>query len=339
MAVDRWFIGGGAEHTPESARRLVHASTGGAEGVGGIHDLKVLPLAVPGQGVRVVVGSALIRSHYIGGETQTYMGTVYEQETVSITPTGSGSGRSDLVVLRVEDPFAAGSTYSPPTGGDIATAPYVHVRVISGVPAGTKRLQDVPGHQNDSAVTLARIDFPASTGTVTAGIIKDLRVIAQPRSKTTIRTYALVTGDGSVQITSTTAYPAGGQTWPVAVEDAWGELEIPEWATRMRIQMTWGGVRIPPGNSWGHTWVQVAPTVHPNNTKTQSTAWDTPGLTQATKYTHVMADDIAVPAGLRGTAQKFYPRANRTGGAANGGMILDSGSSLALTVEFYEEAV
>lgn len=222
MAIDRWFIGGGAEHSPESARRALYASTGGAEGVGGIDDLKVVPLAVPGGGVRILTGSALIRSGYAYGETQTYMGTVYEQETVSVAATGSGAGRSDMVVLRVEDPYAGGSPW--PVPADPATAPYLHIRVISGVPADATRVQDVPGHDTDTAIALARIDIPASTGTIAAGMITDLRRLGQPRRLSTL---AYVPVPAVTDLVSATLVP-----WPASTAV---QVEVPEWATHAYV--------------------------------------------------------------------------------------------------------
>lgn len=242
MAIDRWFIGGGAEHTQESARRLTYATTGGSEGVCGVSDLQVLPLETPGQGVRVVTGSALIRSNYVGGETQTYMGTVYVQEEVPTSPSSSTpGGRSDLVVMRVEDPFAAGSPWPEPAPEDIATAQYIYIRVISGVPAGTTSLQSVPGHENDTAVALARIDFPPSTGTVTSGMIKDLRKVAQPRRADAYIARKVPTGS------SGTANNVIGQ-WQVFPPNlTGGQVVVPEWATWVELQAEWSGVWAGPG--------------------------------------------------------------------------------------------
>src|SRR5699024_11573582 len=82
-------------------------------------------------------------------------------------------------------------------------------------------------------------------------MITSKRVVARPRSEPGLRTYALLAGD-SANLTTTTPHP-GGQTWPVAVEDAWGEVDVPEWATAVRVVMTWVGVRSNGGNVFGHT--------------------------------------------------------------------------------------
>lgn len=177
-----WFIGGGAQHSPEVARLLAYAATNGAEGVVSPGDLKVAPLDVPGASVRVLAGACLVPNRAAGGIAQTYVGRNPSQDVVAIGATGSGAGRSDLVVARVEDPFMAGEPWDDPA--DPITGPYIFTRVISNVPAGTTRLQDVPGHAGESGIALARIDVPANTGAITTGMIKDLRKLAQARSST-----------------------------------------------------------------------------------------------------------------------------------------------------------
>lgn len=317
MAIDRWFFGGGAEHTPESARRALYASTGGAEGVGGINDLRVAPLSTPGQGVRVLVGSALIKSRYVGGETQSYMGTVYTQETVSTTPTGSGQTRADLVVMRVEDPYAAGSTYPEPPLAQRATAPYVHIRVISGVPANTKKLQDVPGYQNSTAITLARINFPASTGTVTAGMITDLRGLAQPRRSEVVYARPRVSADDGAQIYLTALVANGGEYFPGGAGFA-NEftVTIPEWATRMVIDSSWMSVSAtgtPHGRYWmeygdeyrNHTW----PNKQQFEFATQQFGFNFANTADEKMETWGLMDELGVPQKLRGKEVTFVFKA------------------------------
>lgn len=289
MAIDRWFIGGGAEHTPESARRLVYASTGGAEGVGGVNDLKVMPLAVPGAGVRVVVGSALIKSRYVGGETQTYMGTVYEQETVSIAATGSGSARSDLIVLRVEDPFAAGSPW--PTPSPVETAPYVHVRVISGVPAGTTRLQDVPGYANDTALTLARVDLPVSTGTVTTALIVDLRKLAQGRNKEDV--FHVPSGQTTtLDLVATSPVP-----WPA---NTFARVEIPEWATHAYISGDIIGYTVQNASTAGRLYARIDDNGGSLSVQSPGTYYNEQLVTYGGRWTWPVGGKVAIPSTMRG---------------------------------------
>ena len=74
MALDStpWFVGGGAQHSPEVARSLAYASTNGAEGTCGISDLRVQAQSVPNGSVQVIPGAALLLNRYTGGVGQTY---------------------------------------------------------------------------------------------------------------------------------------------------------------------------------------------------------------------------------------------------------------------------
>lgn len=94
---------------------------------------------------------------------------------VAIAATGSAGGRSDLIVAQVEDPNMAGEPWQTPTNP--AVGPYIFTRVIPNVPAGTTSLRPL-GYSGRSAIVLARVDLPASTGTVTASMITDLRELA-----------------------------------------------------------------------------------------------------------------------------------------------------------------
>ncbi|WP_427870537.1 hypothetical protein [Leucobacter luti] len=259
------------------------------------------------------------------------------QRTLATTPTQSTptTGRSDLVVMRVKDPWGENSPWPEPS--DPATYDGFPVEIIEGVDKNVRRLQDVPGHQNDTGIALARIDFKPSTGTVNTAMIVDLRNVARPRRETLMRTLALV-GSDEQAITAQSGYPAGGQTWPVAAETAWGELFIPEWATRMKIVMTWAGVSSL-NNSWGQVWVQVGPTINPHNVKTQAVVWDQQNAAGWARSVIIAADEIPIPAQLRGTTQVFYPRAMRDAASPGGSITkLDYGSAMVLQVEFMEKA-
>lgn len=218
-----WFIGGGAQHSPEVARLLAFAATSGAEGIVTPGDLKVQALAVPGGSVRVAPGAGLIRNRATGGDSQTYVARNPIEDVVAIAATGSGAGRSDLIVAQIEDPFMAGEPWQDPA--DPTVGPYIFTRVIPNVPAGTTRLQDVAGFSGRSAITLARVDIPASTATVTAAMVKDLRTLALPRQWRETATFA---GMASQALTSTAdfvKFPA----------EAAAQVTVPAWATHVQV--------------------------------------------------------------------------------------------------------
>ena len=171
-----WAVGGGAQHSSEVARLVTHIATGGQQGVLGPTDLVVLPLSVPGQGVRAQPGAAVILNKAAGATKDSYVARMPSEDIVTTAANGSGGVRSDLVIARVENPFISGEPWSLPV--DVTVGPYIYTRVIQGVPAGTKTV-DALG-LGYSAIPLARIDFPISTATVTSGMIKDLRTVINP---------------------------------------------------------------------------------------------------------------------------------------------------------------
>lgn len=351
MATSGWAVGGGVPHSPEEARRLTYAATGGAEGVGSATDMRVLPLSVPGQGVRVVRGSCLIRSRYNAAETETYQGTVVSQETIATTPTGSGGRRSDLVVMMVEDPWANGSTWPKPSNP--ANANVFPIRVITGVPANTTRLQDVPGYQNHTAATLARIDFPASTGTVTSGMIKDLRVLPNPRRTEVVFARPRVSADDTIQRFLTASYSDGGEYFPGgggAPNEF--EVDVPPWATRMVIDARWMGVNYDSSkNPGGRYWIEYGNEFR-NKTWPNKRQWEfaTQEFLFGSIRGHIngdgmvtdwgLMDEVPVPAKLRGGTMTVVFKAGLEGtGIGNRAVFMNWGGGLGCRITFAERAV
>lgn len=219
MALDSvpWFVGGGAQHSPEVARLLAYAATGGATGIVTPGDLKVRSLATPGTSVRVAPGAAIVPNRGSGGAEQSYIARNATETTAAIAATGSSGGRSDLVVLRVEDPYMAGEPWQNPSNP--AVGPYVFIRVIPNVGAGTTRM---PAGQ--SGIPLARIDIPANTGTITDTMIVDLRTLAQPRQSRHLLFAGL---GGNVTSTTTGSY----SRWPNYAP----QIRVPDWATHAEM--------------------------------------------------------------------------------------------------------
>lgn len=351
LKVQHYFIGGGAEHSAEQVRRIVYGHQQGAEGVCEPGDLAVLPLAVPGAGVRVVIGSAFIVSNAQGAVREMYFGSVTEQQTVTIPANNTSSARSDLIVMRVRDPYVTGSPWTDPGAGlddeaaeaARAGAQYVFIERIPSVPSGTTRLQHVPGYETDTAYTLARVTIPAMTGTVTTGHVTNLRKVARPRSERVIRAMNL-TEKGSgyrTPITASTTHPAGGQTWPIEAENAGIlDIEIPAWATHMVYAVTWSQLSVLGGNgrAWGGMWLQVGATVDPDHWVLTLSSWDTVEDVSSTMMMRV-ADTVAIPSRLRGTTKRFYPRANRTQGVANASPRLTWATSFEVDVTFEQRAI
>lgn len=334
-----WAVGGGAEHQVEVARQQTFDATGGAEGVSRPGNLKVQPLAVPGTKVRVAPGGALLVNRYPGGEGQSYTVRNDAQVEVDVTATGSGGGRSDLVVARVLDPQYEGQ---PPADPDVFD--YARVEVIEGVSSSTKSARDL--NLNYPAIALARIDLPASTGTVQAAHITDLRELAQPRKERHLIAYNMFSDDGPNGDGRQTLSNPNGQGFPQPryTRADW-KVDVPEWAQRVKVVCTWAGVFLEGGgDTWGRVWGRIGefPEGDPDPGEfidTQKTSFNSANVTDNVREVWVSADDKAVPAALRGRRVNAYLRGQLDGGTGSHRPRLTPTSALVMDIEFYETAV
>jgi hypothetical protein len=237
-----WAVGGGAEMSTDVLRTLAHAAT--HEGVIDAGDLKILPLEVPGGSVRWSPGSAVIDNRSPGGGGQKYVARnpVGSTEIVTpINPTGSGGGRSDLIVVRVEDPqYPPWDPYTDPE--QIKFGPYVFPRVIENVGAGVTHASQLPAPYNtQSMLAVARVDLPASTATVEAGHIVDLRGVAQARESRTVRVFHATTVYERDPAYSTERF------WLPHLNEL---IFCPAWATRMRVVLSVNGLHMRGTQMW-----------------------------------------------------------------------------------------
>ena len=326
MAMERvpYLVGGGFEHSAEVMRAMLAASTSGAEGIVNAGDFKVQPLSVPGTSVRVAPGNALIRNSYGGGGAQTYACRAGSETEVPIEATGSAGSRTDLIVARIDDPTYQGGAFDP------LTFEAARFEVIQGVPASTKTVAGLG--LSYPAIALARVKLPASTGTVTAAMITDLRSVALPRIQRHLFTHNL-----SNEETDSINPPVGdemGEAWP----NVFWEFSIPTWATRVRVRALLGGVRVEEKspNNYGNLFVRFG-TV-PTGFSTQYGRWDNSMAGGITRQTFMVADDRTVPSSFRGIDTRAYIRATRKNNNSNV-PLLDTFSSISLDLEFYETAV
>lgn len=329
MAIDStpWFVGGGAQHSPEVARLLAYASTSGAEGVVEPASLRVSAQSTPNGTVAVRPGAALIRNRYAGGGQQTYVLRNATSTSVTIPATGSGGGRTDAIIARVLDPQYEGA--APP---DPVTFQYSRLERIASVPANLSNINQLGLAY--PAILLAKITIPASTGTITNGMITDLREVAIPRTLDVWRPRPNVVSDRE----TLQAAGADGEYFP----NAGGEqhIAIPEWATRVQIRATWMGVRLDQGTNFGQAWVEFGPYLRQSTRKykTQQYNWDGTSSGGANRRNWIVEDDVVVPADVRGTTQPFVMKAryNQAGGAWIAS--IDEMSGVSLTLRFLEVA-
>lgn len=320
-----WAVEGGAQHTAAIGRVLAYAASSGAEGIVTPEALRVRPLAVPGTSVRVAPGACLMVNRYPGGAWQTYVGRNPIEHAVAIAPTGSGGGRTDLVVARVMDPQYQGQAPANPL-----TFEYMRTEVIQGVPAGTTSARDL--NLNYPAVTLARVTLPPSTGTVQAAHITDLRRVANPRIERRLFTHNLE-GATVHQLTHAT-----GQYWPDFPEAIW-EVDVPEWATHAQIVAGWQSVRLGKSTASGTIWARIG---RPGdwgqgNVRTQDTKWDADASgapDDELREFWQAADEIAIPAAMRGTRQPLRLMGRRIVTGSTPRMV--NNSSVSIDVQFTE---
>ena len=329
MALDLtpWFVGGGAQHSPEVARLLAYAATSGAEGIVEPTSLAVKAQTTPNGTVSVRPGAALILNRYAGGTQQTYVLRNPSSTSITIPATGSTGSRTDAIIARVLDPQYEGAAPPDPVGFN-----YARLERIASVPSNLKNISQLG--LTHPAVLLAKITIPASTGTITNGMITDLRDVAIPRTQDVWRPRAMATPDTEVLTASPTSV---GEYFPN--NGGPQSIDIPTWATRAQIRCEWLSVRYAAGNAFGQAWVEYGPyqASSQRERSTQKFQFDTPAANNVSRAHWTVVDDVYIPAAYRGTEQLFVPKAQRLGGVTNS-ISLDGVSGMSLQVRFLEAA-
>lgn len=298
----------GATHSAQQFRMLVRDLARGAEGITEGDDLKVTQRATPGGGITVSDGSGVVK-----GRVNVYQGHYAVCNTgsvdVDIAATGA-SPRSDMLILRVEDPEYEG-TLNP------AVDQITYFQVISNVSSTATAIPD-----GRTGIPLARIDVPASTATITDAMITDLRSVANPRRDRNLYTQSPTSM--STQIGGTT------NTYSYFSTAAGWTLSIPDWATTARIVLDIAGLRLTGGYIFGN----VRATLGASLTMQPVVIDDNQGSTTR-RIVHIVADTLTIPSSYRGTSQLL--RAQFAGAPGNVGTVsVDSSSTLIADVEFFE---
>lgn len=320
-----WAVGGGAVNDENLARMLGYFMFGGLEGILNPSDLQVVPLATPGTSVQVLPGGYNIIGRGSGQQYESYIGKVRTADVVPISATSAGSGRSDLVIARIEDPNISGEPWSDPV--DPAVGPYVYTRVIENVPSTTRSVRQLGN--NFSAITLARIDIPASTGTITSAMIKDVRALVNPingpqppptvpppaendnsddnsqsvwvSSKQGAGRYG---GSGSSILT-----PTPVNTWRYWPTFADWIVPIPTWATGMDIFFQLNQPQFP-GSAWGEFRLEI----DNGALFTNAYMYDVNNSGAAgpcdLRQSMALAQSISIPSGMRGKAKRIRMQAH-----------------------------
>ncbi len=297
----------GATHPAEQFRLLVRDLARDAEGITRGTDLKVTQRSTPGAGVTVGDGSAVIKGrvnafqgHYAACNTGSF--------DVDIASTG-GSGRSDMLILRVEDPQYEG-TVNPATGN------VAYFQVISNVASNATAIPD-----GRTGIPLARIDIPSSTSTITNAMITDLRKIANPRRETSQVIH--------FPASASTAINNSNLTYSYFSTEAGINIAIPTWASKAIISIDiaqlkytvnpfYGVLRA----TWGASLTMQSVTLDDNQT----------GTRRATTF---CSDTLTIPDAYRGTSQLLRPQA--AGATGNTGTVqVDGSTTIRYAIEFQE---
>lgn len=174
------YIGGDtAQHNADVSRVLPFAAFNGNEGIVRPTHHKVHELSTPGTSVNVDPGACAIIARAPGQLAQSYVWAFPTAKQLAVPPSDSSGSRHHLVIIRVEDPYDGSGKWPVPS--DEVNGPYIYVRLIEDVPAGTTDIHNLEGTLGVmSAITLARIDVPTSESTIINDYITHLRELANP---------------------------------------------------------------------------------------------------------------------------------------------------------------
>lgn len=321
MPANVWLMDGAV--IPASVGRAAnYFATKGENGILLAGHLRCTALPTPGAAVRFTPGSAsMVNTFATAGSGQSYIANLEASEDLAIPATGSGSGATRRVWMRINDPQYSGSTYNATFGYGSAWP--------TGFPY----------------VKIATINQPASTATITQVMIVDERAMAVPRERTVKVNRPAQSGDTGLTLSAKASagkpYPAG-EWFPNFGGDAnngYHNIDVPYWATQMQIDAEWAGIRYAQQAGWGLYWVSYgtdAGAATPTN-YTQTFSFDADENAGIYRTSWPLGDTKPVLAAWRGTTIGFVLRATRLNTNSQTGTIsMDALSGIKLSVRFLE---
>lgn len=306
-------------------RLMLQSATLGSSGVVGSFDC-IVTATSPGASANLTIASGAV---VVAGTEAAFQGSYYgynigADTTLTVAATG-GTARSDMVVVRAEDPTWSGSPWGNPASGQI-----LFPRILSNVGAGST----TPPGGSGSCIPLARIDMPASTSVVQASYIHDLRSVCNPqRILQAMGTGGPATKTDWTVSTTAHAWPTGA-TWQVPVP-SWATTAVMMWQVNDMIYDGGGNA-----NARGFLYPVFGSSVTaPNVAFSQtlvslSTAGGSPVGTRHSVSGYAQA---TIGPAVRGTTQtlQFAQVTDGTNTGLNG---VDEGSQVSLLLEFQQLA-
>jgi hypothetical protein len=281
-----WAVDGNAQNS-NLARLMLLAATLGQQGVVGPLDCIVNATGPATSGIIITPGNCVVLGQEFTLQGSYYGENLANDTTLTIAATG-GTTRSDLIVVRAEDPTWAGS----PWGGSPA-AQILFPRVIANVAPGTLV---APG--GISAIALARIDMPASTSVVQQSYIHDVRGMVNTQALQQQFNFAGPGTAANSGATSTAVQWPTGAIWTASIP-SWATFAVFNWEITELIYNSGSGNGTARGNIYPVIGSSVtAPTV--------STPQSLYSMTTSTGTgRHVVAGGglVAIPPSIRGTSQ------------------------------------
>ena len=339
-----WALDGA--RTPASIARLAARSAVKESGIINPGDLKVLPLSTPGDGVRISSGGAVLENRYELDVNQAYVVEAISEEIVGADENftgiiGQGTTKSHLICVSIGDPNYSMSGHpwlnsgnDPADSTEALDYQYVRAWVIKDVPSTTVRIEDLGAPPTYPVYALARIDVPNGSGSITSGMIVDLRNVVNARTKTAQNNVGVSTPD-TLSVATAFVY----ETWP---DNSEFSVYVPKWATKvyttgyiqgfvqgsdldvdapMRIEM----------RTSGGTFVAAC----------QQSVYHTEAayLPKGTDKNILLSGPISIPLANRGTTCKFSIAASLSSTAQNNRLGTTTRTSTGITLRFVEEAV
>lgn len=324
-----WATGGGAENDVEGARLSLYASTKGGRGIILPGDMRVTALPTPGPFVRVASGGCVTPNIYQGGGGQSYAMREISSTDYPVTATGSSGAAVKYLVAAVHDEQYEGGAKT-----NKKTDPRNNYQWVSSLSGLTFPF-----------VELLRLDQPANTAAIAGSMLTDIRKIADPRRDSAQHYRPRVATDNSPQNNLNAREAAGGEYFPGGAGYAnTFTVEIPWWATQMKIRAEWSGLRFEGGrNSFGNLWMEYGLEYRdhtwPNKQQwefaTQSYMFDSATAGNTHRMDKSVGDTKTIPAKLRGKVVTFAYK-GALAATAQTGVSMDGMSGLMTDLTFIQ---